>query len=109
MPVDATGATTTKFGIPKYATGADALSGKGLNNIMDSLDTILANLGIAGPVANDVPVYDSVAGKWKKASGTPSTSAFLRGDGAWAGAYTTYTPTLSSSGGGAAIGNGSVA
>lgn len=41
MAVDATG-TPSPLGIPKYNTGADAPSGKGLNAIVDALDTLLA-------------------------------------------------------------------
>jgi hypothetical protein len=84
MAIDATGTPSTKFSIPKYNTSGDAPSGKGLNNIIDSLDTILSNLGVSSLVANDVPVYDSVAGKWKKASGTHDGTKFLRDDGTWA-------------------------
>lgn len=83
MPTDATG-TPTSLGIRKYNTSADAPSGLGFNGAMDDIDALLKNLGIAGLVANDVPVYDSVAGKFKKATGTPSVATFLRGDGAWA-------------------------
>jgi hypothetical protein len=83
MAVDASGTPSAKFLIPKYNTSGDAPSGKGLNNIIDSLDTILSNLGISSLVANDIPVYDSVAGKWKKATGTPSATTTLRGDGSW--------------------------
>lgn len=51
---------------------------------MGQIDALLKSLGIAGLAANDVPIYDSVAGKFKKASGTPSSTTFLRGDGTWA-------------------------
>ena len=42
-------------------------------------------------------------------SGYPSSvAAYLRGDGAWAGAFTTYVPVWSSSGTQPAIGNGTI-
>lgn len=84
MPVDANGTPSAKLGIYKYNTAGDAPSGKGLNNIVDSLDDIISRLGISGMVANDVPVYDSVAGKWKKAGGSHTGTNFLRDDGTWA-------------------------
>lgn len=83
---DASGTPTTKFSIPTYNTPVDAPSGKGNLSQMQAIDALLATLGISSLVANDVPVYDSVAGKFKKASGTPSSSVFLRGDGTWANA-----------------------
>lgn len=83
MPTDATG-TPTSLGIRKYNTSADAPSGLGFNGAMDDIDALLKNLGIASLTANDVPVFDSVAGKFKKATGTPSSSTYLRGDGSWA-------------------------
>ena len=74
MATDATGSPTSKFSIPKFNVNTDAPSGLGGNAQMDSIDALIASLGIAGLVANDVPVYDSVAGKFKKATGkTPSS------------------------------------
>lgn len=84
MATDATGTPTTLFSIPKFNVNSDAPSGLGGNAQMDAIDALLATLGIASLTANDVPVWDSVAGKFKKASGTPSSTTFLRGDGAWA-------------------------
>lgn len=40
MAVDATGPVTTN-GIPTYLTGSDAPSGKGLNNIVAAIDTLI--------------------------------------------------------------------
>jgi len=80
---DASCTPSTKFSIPKLNTAVDPPSGKGLNTIVDSIDTLLASLGIAGLAANDVPVYDAVAGKFKKASGTKDGTKFLRDDGTW--------------------------
>lgn len=54
MAVDATGTPSTNFSIPKYNTGSDAPSGKGLNAIIDFIDTLLftsgTNLGAVGRV-----------------------------------------------------------
>jgi hypothetical protein len=83
MATDATGVPTS-LGIPKFDPNADAPSGLGGNAQMDSIDTLLKSLGIASLVANDVPVYDSVAGKFKKAGGSHTGSNFLRDDGTWA-------------------------
>jgi hypothetical protein len=73
---------------------------------MDALDALIAARVTkpAGVLSGDVPVWNGTT--FVRPSGTPSLSAFLRGDGAWAGTYTSYTPTLSSSGGGGAVGNG---
>lgn len=84
MATDATGTPTTKFSIPKYNTSVDAPSGLGNASQMDAIDAVIATLGIAGLVANDVPVYDSVAGKFKKAGGAHTGTNFLRDDGTWA-------------------------
>ena len=95
MPTDLTG-TPTSLGIGTYNTSIDAPSGLGFNAAMGQIDALLKSLGITSLVANDVPVYDSVAGKFKKASGTPSATTFLRGDGTWAPvAETTYRKTTS--------------
>lgn len=94
MATDATGSPTSKFSIPKFNVNTDAPSGLGGNAQMDSIDALIASLGIAGLVANDVPVYDSVAGKFKKATGTPSTTTFLRGDGSWQAVTPAVTPAL---------------
>lgn len=83
MATDATG-TPTSLGIPKFNVNADAPSGLGGNAQMDSIDALIKNLGISGLVANDVPVYDTVTGKFIKATGTPSSTTYLRGDGSWA-------------------------
>lgn len=69
MATDATGTPSTNFSIPKYLTSADAPSGKGLNAIVDFIDTLLKT---------KFPGFSSAI------TGTPSSSTYLRGDGAWA-------------------------
>lgn len=69
MAVDATG-TPSPLGIPKYNTGADAPSGKGLNAIVDALDTLLTAriTKPSGPAAKEALVWNGTA--WEKSSAT---------------------------------------
>lgn len=60
MATDATGTPSTNFSIPKYLTSADAPSGKGLNTIVDYLDTLLKK-GFAQLTATGDIVYASAA------------------------------------------------
>lgn len=83
MAVDATG-TPTSLGIPTFNVNVDAPSGLGSNAQMASIDALFKTLGIASLATNDVPLYDSGTGTWKKAGGAASSSTFLRGDGTWA-------------------------
>ena len=69
MATDATGTPSTNWLIPKYLTSADAPSGKGLNAIVDYLDTLLKQ---------KFPGFSSAI------TGTPSSTTYLRGDGSWA-------------------------
>lgn len=82
MAVDATG-TPSPLGIPKYNTGADAPSGKGLNAIVDALDTLITARVTkpSGGVNGDVPVWDGSAWRWP--TGTRDGTKFLRDDGSW--------------------------
>lgn len=84
MATDATGTPTAKFSIPKFNTSADAPSGLGTNAMMDAIDTLISNLGISGIANTDVPVYNSVTGKWIAATGIKNGTKFLRDDGTWA-------------------------
>jgi hypothetical protein len=58
MATDATGVPSTNFSIPKLLTSADAPSGKGLNSVVDYLDTMLAK-GFATLTAKGDIVYAS--------------------------------------------------
>lgn len=85
MP-DATGTPSTNFQLPKYDPDNDAPSGLGFNTFVDDLDsklkTKVPNHLITSLGANDVPIWNGTT--WVRASGTPSSSTFLRGDGQWA-------------------------
>lgn len=85
MP-DATGTPSTNFLLPKYNPDIDAPSGLGFNTMVDDLDsklkTKVPNHLITGLGVNDVPVWNGTT--WVRASGTPTASTFLRGDGQWA-------------------------
>lgn len=93
MATDATG-TPTPLGIPKFNTSADAPSGLGSNAQMDSIDTLIAARveKPSGLVSGEVPVWNGSAwvrssvtniGSTSLGSGTPDSTKFLRGDGAW--------------------------
>jgi hypothetical protein len=70
LATDATGTPTSPDGIPKYNTGVDSPSGKGLNAIVDAIQTALnGRVGLTGPANFDVPIYDSGTSSWKR-SGT---------------------------------------
>lgn len=64
MSANATGTPTTNFSIPKFNTASDAPNGKGVNEMMDALDTLLADPTkvasnkIAGLADHDVPVWN---------------------------------------------------
>lgn len=60
MATDATGTPSTNLLIPKYATAGDAPSGKGLNAIVDYLDTLLAKGFVILSAKGDI-VYSSAA------------------------------------------------
>jgi hypothetical protein len=99
---DASGTPTSPDNIPTYNTGVDPPSGKGFNTAMAQIQSIITNLK-AGTLASG-----KIAMAALNATGTPSASTLLQGDGSWAGAYNAYTPTLNSSGGGGSIGNGTI-
>jgi len=55
MATDATGTASTNYSIPKYLTSSDKPSGKGLNAIVDFLDTLFAASGtLFGAVARSI-------------------------------------------------------
>lgn len=97
MAVDATG-TPSPLGIPKYNTGSDPPSGKGLNAIVDALDTLIAARVTkpSGGTTGDVPVWNSGSSIWQWPTGSRNGSKFLRDDGAWA---TPVTATVYRAGG----------
>lgn len=55
MATDATGTASTNYSIPKYLTSSDKPSGKGLNAIVDFLDSLFASSGtLFGAVARTI-------------------------------------------------------
>jgi hypothetical protein len=85
MPVDATGPATSPDLIPTYNTAVDAPSGKGLNNIIASLQaSLVANYlrKPAGILVGDPMIWTGTG--WDKPGGTKTGSNFLRDDGQWA-------------------------
>lgn len=105
MATDATG-TPTSLGIPKFNTSADAPSGLGTNAMMDAIDALIAARVTkpAGIVSGEAAVWNGSGwdrssvtriGPTSLGSGTPDTTKFLRGDGAWAtpSGQTTYRKT----------------
>jgi hypothetical protein len=93
MATDATG-TPTSLGIPTYNPNADAPSGLGFNAAMDAIDALIAGRveSPASIASGEVPVWNGTdwvrssvtnIGPSSLGSGTPSSSKFLRGDGAW--------------------------
>lgn len=60
MATDATGTPSTNFSIPKYLTSADAPSGKGLNAIVDFIDTLMKKGFVILTTTGDLP-YASAA------------------------------------------------
>lgn len=63
MSANATGTPTTNFSIPKFNTASDAPNGKGVNEMMDALDTLIANPAsvVTRPASladHDVPVWN---------------------------------------------------
>jgi hypothetical protein len=94
VATDATGTPTAK-GIPKYNTANDAPSGLGFNAAMDAIDTLLDSYvgKPSGIVSGEAVVWNGSAwvrssvtriGVGSLGSGTPDSTKFLRGDGAWA-------------------------
>ena len=79
MP-DASGTPTSPDNIPTFNTAVDPPSGKGFNTAMAQIQTIITELKAGTLPSGKI----DVAGI--SASGTPSASTFLRGDGAWASA-----------------------
>lgn len=116
MAIDATGPPTA-LGIPKYNPNVDAPSGLGFNAAMDSIDALIAARvpSPTGVASGEVPVWNGTAwvrssvtriGPSSLGSGAPDAATFLRGDGAWAGSWTSYTPAWTSSGTAPVLGNG---
>ena len=64
MSANATGAPTTNFSIPKFNTASDAPNGKGVNEMMDAIDTLVADTTkvasnkITALADHDVPVWN---------------------------------------------------
>jgi hypothetical protein len=63
VSANATGTPTTNFSIPKHNTPSDSPNGKGINEMMDAIDTLLANAAqvVTRPAAiasGEVPVYN---------------------------------------------------
>lgn len=64
MSANATGTPTTNFSIPKFNTASDAPNGKGVNEMMDALDSLIADTTkvasskIASLTSGDVPVWN---------------------------------------------------
>lgn len=98
MATDATGTPTTHFSLPKFATGADAPSGKGGNAQMDAIDAALYTVQTgsistpAGIVSGEAAVWNGTT--WVRSTvtklgitslaGYPSDGTkFLAGDGTW--------------------------
>lgn len=77
---------------------------------MDSIDALLVQAprsgSIAGIAVGSVPVWNGTA--WVKPTGTPDGTKFLRDDGAWAGAFSTYVPVWGSTGVAPALNNGTI-
>lgn len=82
--IDATGPATSPDSLGTYNTAVDAPSGKGLNNIVASIQTALNNYvrKMVGVAAGDVPVWNGST--WVVPSGSRTGSNFLRDDGQWA-------------------------
>lgn len=115
MATDATGTPTTVLGLPKLNVSVDPPSGKGINAMMDDIDTKVVGKP-SGIASGEVPVWDGSAwvrssvtrvGVTSLGSGSPSGSNFLRGDGTWASAgvsvvapavHPTFVATSSDSG-----------
>lgn len=102
---DASGTPTPLFSIPTFNTAVDPPSGKGFNTAMASIDAAMGTLGISAIADEDLPVWNSVSGKWESVrtrgikpsflQGYPSDSTkVLKGDGTWgAVSSTTYRKT----------------
>lgn len=93
MATDATG-TPSSLGIPKYNTAADAPSGKGLNAIIDSINTLLvARATLATPtftgtvtLPNTITLASGSVFTWNgDANLYRASSVFLRTDGGISG------------------------
>lgn len=126
MALDATGTPTAPDNIPKYNTAVDPPSGKGFNAAMDAIQVALTarttalDAKVDEPAAiasGEVPVWNGTSwvrssvtriGASSLGSGAPDAATFLRGDGAWAGAWASYTPAWTSSGTAPALGNGTL-
>jgi len=102
MATGATGTPTSNFGIPKYATSADAPNGTGFNSAMDYLDNLLLSFDLE-TIANakgDLLVAtaaDTLARLAVGANGTILTADSAEAAGVkWAApsATLTYTTTL---------------
>lgn len=79
MSANATGTPTTNFSIPKFNTASDAPNGKGVNEMMDALDSLLASGAFAtkpaGIASGEVPVWNGTT--WVRSSVTPIGSSSL--------------------------------
>lgn len=103
MATDATGTPTTVLGLPKLNVGVDPPTGKGINAMMDAIDTAVVGKP-SGIASGEVAVWNGSTwvrstttniGPSSLGSGSPSGSNFLRGDGTWAAptAATVIAPT----------------
>lgn len=77
MP-DASGTPTSPDNIPTYNTALDPPSGKGFNTAMAQIQTIITELK-AGTLPSGKIAVAGIS-----ATGTPSSTTFLRGDATWA-------------------------
>src|SRR6184192_3464289 len=109
MSANATGTPTTNRSIPKFNTPSDPPNGRGVNEMMDALDTLMADNGTfiqkpAGIASGEVPVWNGAA--WVRPTATPIAIAGLAGypadsikalfgDGTWKSiSYGVFNPTL---------------